>query len=89
MKGKGRPKKGCAKKLNFNKVKDKSNIDDLPQDSTICNKEEISLKMVTENDDIESDVIPIRILPENSIEHVASTSGSDINNNFVRWTIVC
>ena len=39
MKGKGRPKKGCAKKLNFNKVKDKSNIDDLPQDSTICNKE--------------------------------------------------
>ena len=74
MKGRGRPKKGCAKKLNFNKVKDKSNIDDLPQDSTICNKEEISLKMVTENDDIESDVIPIRILPENSIEHVASNS---------------
>ena len=54
MKGRGRPKK-CAKKLNFNKPTDNSNINDIPLDSSICNKQD-TLSSLCENEAIKSDI---------------------------------
>ena len=85
MPGRGRPKKGgfkgCSKKLNFHK--DENNL----SDRTICSKQEVG-SSASENDTIKSDVMPTPpILPENSIEHVASTSSSNMNiNDFVPVT---
>ena len=78
MPARGRPKK-CARKLNFQKD------DNQPNESAIGNKQEI-LQPVIENQNLASDVIASPILPESSIEPVASTSGSNINNAIVPVT---
>ena len=84
MKGRGRPKK-CAKKLNFNKPTVNSKMDDLPIDSSICNKQG-TLSSVCENEAIKSDVIAIPILQDNSMDHVSLMGSSDMNNDFVPVT---
>ena len=84
MKGRGRPKK-CAKKLNFNKPTVHSNTDDHPQDNSICDMREVLPEIFTENQTVQSD-ISIHILPENSTDHVVSTSDSNMNNYFVPIT---
>ena len=78
MPARGRPKK-CARKLNFQKD------DNQPNESAVGNKQEI-LQPVIENQNLASDVIASPILPESSIEPVASTSGSNINNDIVPVT---
>ena len=82
MPGRGRPKK-CSRKLNFKKD------ENLPN-NTICNEENI-LPPMSENDDIQYDIIdtpskPVvidtssPILPGSSMEQAPSTSGSIMNN---------
>ena len=71
MPGRGRPKK-CARKLNFKKDGNLST-------DTIRNEENILLP-VSENDDIQNDVIPIHnsILPESSLEQAPSDKRTNI-----------
>ena len=70
-KGRGRPKKGCAKKLNFNKVPAvKSNVSNEYLRNPVC-----------KNDTIEPEVIAVPIAQDNSIEPVASASSSNMSND--------
>ena len=71
MPGRGRPNK-CSRKLNFKKDENRPN-------DTICNEENILLP-VSENDDIQHDVIATHssILPGSSMEQAPSDERTNI-----------